>query len=489
MKNKYLLIVILLTIIGFILRIYNITVQSYWIDEGYTINAVLATLKNGYPILETGNFYGFNYLVYLYLTSFFALIFGLNEFSLRIVSVISGTLLIPLMYFFAKKITNEKAAISAAFITTFFTILIAWSRQSRTYMLAIFLFVLALYFYSKFIEKDSVKNLIYCFIITVLAFFTHPLTYSLVFIYIIHYLINNLFEDIYIKKNIIKFFNKIKIIITKNYIIFLLLGIIAVFFIFYKQNYIINILQTNANYALNYYSFFKIEYFLLFNFAAVGLLFTKSLRKSIFLALCFLIPFYFVSFHQKLFHFRYLLIAYPAFIILASLSMYYLFSFFKNKYYKIIIVLIIIISLNPIMSYYPQTFYSLEKQTPMPDFKSAYEFIKNNEKEILISSYTPIAKIYYKDSDYALDFSLSNIKGTNMKISNEILKDRYRNIDLIEDKNHFLKIINNTKGHIVLDSLSMDRIDNDLREEILKLNLTYHKSNGFWNEIYVYSWK
>jgi hypothetical protein len=487
MKIKYLIII--LTIIGFILRIYNINTQSYWIDEGYTINAVIAILQNGYPLLETGNFYGFSYLTYLYLTSFFVFIFGLNEFSTRIVSVIFGTLLIPLIFIFTKKITNEKVAIFAAFITTFFTILIAWSRQSRSYMLAIFLFVLSLYFYYNYIENYNIKNLIYCFIATVFAFFSHPLTYSLVFIYIIHFLIHNLFEDINIKKNITKFFNKIKQIITKNYIIFLLLTIIAIFFIIYKQNFILNILQTNANYALGYYLFFKTEYFLLFYFAAVGLLFTKSLRKSIFLALCFLIPFYFVSFHQKLFHFRYLLIAYPAFIILASLSMYYLFSFFKNKIYKIIIVLIIIISLNPIMSYCPKTFYSLEKQTPMPDFKLAYEFIKNNEKEILISSYTPIAKIYYKDADYAIDFSLSGMSNTNMRVSNEILKDRYRNIDLIKDKNHFLEIINNTQGYIVLDSLSMTRINNDLQKEILKLNLSYYKNDGFWNQIFVYSWK
>jgi len=57
----------IIIIYGLFLRVYKIDQQSYWIDEGYTLNAVLSTLEKGYPILDSDKIYGPHYLLNNYL--------------------------------------------------------------------------------------------------------------------------------------------------------------------------------------------------------------------------------------------------------------------------------------------------------------------------------------------------------------------------------------------------------------------------------------
>ena len=40
-KNKFLLSLLVLTLLGFILRIYSLSTQSVWMDESFSMNATL----------------------------------------------------------------------------------------------------------------------------------------------------------------------------------------------------------------------------------------------------------------------------------------------------------------------------------------------------------------------------------------------------------------------------------------------------------------
>ena len=129
-KHRYLLI---LMAIGFFFRVYYLGFQSFWMDESFTINAAQGILKHGYPLMDSGVVYG-SYFLNTYLVAFFIKLFGLTEFSTRFVSVIFGTLMIPLMYFFGKQFGDRRVGWLTAVLVTFSAWEILWSRQARMYI-------------------------------------------------------------------------------------------------------------------------------------------------------------------------------------------------------------------------------------------------------------------------------------------------------------------------------------------------------------------
>ena len=44
-KNKFLLSLLVLTVLGFILRVYALSTQSIWMDESFSMNAAYEKVK------------------------------------------------------------------------------------------------------------------------------------------------------------------------------------------------------------------------------------------------------------------------------------------------------------------------------------------------------------------------------------------------------------------------------------------------------------
>ncbi|HKZ41228.1 MAG TPA: hypothetical protein VJ044_09725, partial [Candidatus Hodarchaeales archaeon] len=88
-------IIVSLTVIGFVLRIYRVGFLSLWVDE--YIHAVRAEgFIHGKPLFAEEN----NGIILTVFVALSYLLFGVTDFAARLPSVIFGTLLIPLLYFF-----------------------------------------------------------------------------------------------------------------------------------------------------------------------------------------------------------------------------------------------------------------------------------------------------------------------------------------------------------------------------------------------------
>src|SRR3989339_301252 len=164
MKYTHLAITII-TAIGLILRsIYTHTPPLLW-DEaalGYNAYSILHTLRDEHgqllPIVFR-SFGDFKPGAYIYLSLPFIYTFGLNQFSVRLLSILAGTLSIPLLYFLiARQTKNQHLAIIASFIlaTSPFHIHFsrgAWETNLNTFLilLGIFLFTHRKLFYSSLI--------------------------------------------------------------------------------------------------------------------------------------------------------------------------------------------------------------------------------------------------------------------------------------------------------------------------------------------------
>src|SRR3989344_2434006 len=185
-KDKMLVFVFILAILGLVLRIYRLGFQSLWIDEGFSINAASSILKHGYPLLESGIVYSGS-LLNSYLIAAF-MFFHNDVVSARLVSVIFGVLMIFLAYYFGKELGNNKIGLMTAVFVTFSIWEIAWSRQARMYMQFQFFFILSLLFFYRFINDINLKKFFLMLLFSLLAVFSHSLGLVLGLIYIAYFI-------------------------------------------------------------------------------------------------------------------------------------------------------------------------------------------------------------------------------------------------------------------------------------------------------------
>jgi 4-amino-4-deoxy-L-arabinose transferase-like glycosyltransferase len=143
-----------LVIIGFWLRIHHLGNLGLIVDEGHQALAVNGILQHGYPVLPTGRTYAWN-LVFIYLQSAAALVFGVNEFSLRLPGALFGVATIPMTYWFGRTLFNAKAGLLAALLIALSVWEIEVSRYARAYTVYQFFYVLSLVaFYKGFIKGE-----------------------------------------------------------------------------------------------------------------------------------------------------------------------------------------------------------------------------------------------------------------------------------------------------------------------------------------------
>jgi len=138
-------ILIAIIILGFILRIWNFFEIPYNHDEGIYYILFNNMSNNLIPTLDSGGLY-FRNFIYTYL-AYFANLFVKNTLiSIRLVSLVFGTIIYIPAYLLSKKIFNKISAIVIVFFITINSYFITYSQQGRHYMLVMFFFILFLYY-------------------------------------------------------------------------------------------------------------------------------------------------------------------------------------------------------------------------------------------------------------------------------------------------------------------------------------------------------
>jgi len=163
-KSKAILAtLVVFMLFGFTLRVWDLGSPSLWIDEGFSINAALATIEHGYPKLDSGEVYNSSTLNTYFIAGSIK-IFGfdpLNPFSARIPSIFFGTGVILLVYLLSRKIfKNETVALLTTLIIALSFWEIEWSRQARGYAQLQFFILATLLYFWEWLETSRIKYLI-----------------------------------------------------------------------------------------------------------------------------------------------------------------------------------------------------------------------------------------------------------------------------------------------------------------------------------------
>jgi len=176
MRNTklWLLLIILL---AFGLRTYQLDNSSFWLDEGLT------PLRSGYSIAEIlsnritiqdGVTKDTHPPLYYLLIHFSRSLLGESDFSYRYPSVIAGVLLVPLLFQLARRIDDSKVALLAAFLAAVNPLQIWYAQEARMYTLLVLLAAAAtLALWKAFSEQRLFQRLALYGLFASLAFYTH----------------------------------------------------------------------------------------------------------------------------------------------------------------------------------------------------------------------------------------------------------------------------------------------------------------------------
>jgi len=312
-KNKYLLYVLILTFIGFMLRLIAALNLNVLADDMLYASQSAGILSA--KILSTHS----NPPLFFYLTDLAYKVFGYTTFASRFWPLIFGTLLIPLIYLITKKFFNEKISVLAALFVTFSTFLIKLTYTEQS-LVVLFFSMFGIYLGLEYIDKEKISLLSLSGAIFGLALLTK---YSAPF-FILSFLI---FAPIYARSKNKRFYSKknskhlvlffvVLLIFSSPFLVFNYLlykdkGIVDVYFsrvvhlnstqqlygsLAGQENSFFKNVTTLPNYAI-FWSLPMAD-LIIFTLGILGLLlfFMKKEKIAIkFLLITFLIPFIFQS--------------------------------------------------------------------------------------------------------------------------------------------------------------------------------------------------
>lgn len=181
-KNKTFFFLLVIVLLGFTLRLYQLDQESIWIDEILTIDHAQqqnisgvvqrVSLREGAP---PGHYVLLHYWIQL---------FGNSSFSVRFPSVIFGTVSILIIFLVVRTIATDKIAIISSLFLATSMLQILYSQEARLYAMFTFLSLLSTYFYiTTFIKdgnKKEKKHLVGYIITTIAAVYTNYMALFLI---------------------------------------------------------------------------------------------------------------------------------------------------------------------------------------------------------------------------------------------------------------------------------------------------------------------
>lgn len=160
--------ILLIILLAFFLRIYNLDAESLWLDEALSVEHYA---KNDITtIIERLSVHPPLYYIILH---FWIKLFGDSEFSVRFLSAIFGIMSIYVIYRLGKLIFDDNVGIISALLLSISLFHINYSQEVRFYSLLTLLALLSNYYFIKILKERSIKNTAAYAISTVAMPYTH----------------------------------------------------------------------------------------------------------------------------------------------------------------------------------------------------------------------------------------------------------------------------------------------------------------------------
>ncbi|MCK9307894.1 MAG: glycosyltransferase family 39 protein [Methanoculleus sp.] len=183
--SRYVQVLLGLTLVGFLLRVYNLGGNSLWLDEASTLAFARQSLIGIWESTAGGEF---NPPLFYWLEHGM-LLFGESEFVLRLLPALLGVLTIPVVYLIGKEFRDKNIGLIAAALLAFSPFHIFYSQEARAYAPMLFFFSLALLFYVQASRSNETRSWVLFGVFSAVAFWMHFYAIVPVAVLILHALV------------------------------------------------------------------------------------------------------------------------------------------------------------------------------------------------------------------------------------------------------------------------------------------------------------
>jgi hypothetical protein len=483
------------------LRVYPSTHQPYWMDEGYTIVAVIAYAEHQVQGLSAVLESGAHYRCFLYCntTAHLTSHFGSDSWVYRALAIVFGLLSVAVIYRVVMELYTRPVALMVGLLTLFSYFHIAWSAQARWYTLVLTLFWLCILCVLLARRNTRIFGrvlyLVLALLLAGIATLEHAIAVVLFpLIPFVWILAGEKFE------------------MQRRHWVGLLaatgaVGVIVGIAVLYFE-----VLQraVSVSFLLPYYLQFLVrEYFIVLIPAIFALLHARRREWMIFGIFCaYLIP---LSFLTEILHYRYLFYVLPALTILAAVGLYFwtesvdaLRSSPWRRYIVYVCFCIIYIA-SPTGILVPQERMPLESDdpavhtslrshayTPQPDWNAAYAYIQSHMQpdDVVISTHPQFTKIFLNRADYWLSIDYLGKGNVNRYIIDDN-REYYVGAQPLTSLEALRSITDTHSGYIVFDYMGIDgRIDESMLTYILdSFPLVFKKTDASFSQVWVYAFE
>lgn len=492
------IVVIVLAIIslhGGILRLYDISEQDFWLDEAISVVHALGITEHGYPLLNNGRVSWDSAPVHYLMALGLLLPVPLDlHLVSRIISVVLGTLSIPLAYALGRQMSGSRNhAWLCVFFMSYLTYHIAWSRQARLYPYLIFFMLAGLLFTLRYASKKYLHELIPAGLFCLLAALTHRSGYISLFV-----LVLTAIPILGTRSIRLHHPRGLKIRLAKVFFCGALL-LAALLMIPSHSNILDAIPRITAlsgmNYTKLYSSFLYDQLGIIFPLTFWGCI--MAIRhfpgKSIPLIISASLYFFIIAFIWPYYANRY---SYPLWPVMVMFATFPVAKLLENTQWIVRAggVLVITASIySAQLTWFPQTYYHLGRTEPQPPWRSAFEYIQNdcnshiepltnagNKQDVVTISALPLFHDIYLGPNvgtkYYLPVNYTGFPGEDAHV------DAFTSAITISG----LDKLKSTSGYLVLDDFSLSRLhDTQIKEWISTQKPVFASKRDYA----VYVWK
>jgi 4-amino-4-deoxy-L-arabinose transferase-like glycosyltransferase len=169
-----LILLVLITAQGAVLRFSFLGHQSLWIDEAVSVTHARGILEKGYPLLPDGHV-SWDSIPAHYLLAAGMMIFEDVHLGARFFPALAGVLSIPIFYMLNLLVFRKRPqALLAAALLAMLTIDVAWSRQARAYAFVQLFEISGLTMFYRFLDVPKARTFWTGAALLVLAVLCHP---------------------------------------------------------------------------------------------------------------------------------------------------------------------------------------------------------------------------------------------------------------------------------------------------------------------------
>ncbi len=160
---------LLIFITAVFLYLFNINFSDLWIDEAFTKALMKLSLGDITRLIKND----YHPPLYFYGLKIFVSIFGINDFTLRLFSVLGALATLVLGYLTGQRIFEKSGALYFCLLLLSLPMMVSFSHEARMYTWGAFS-VTGVYFYSVlFIKTNKRKDLILLMLFSLLSAYTH----------------------------------------------------------------------------------------------------------------------------------------------------------------------------------------------------------------------------------------------------------------------------------------------------------------------------